>query len=289
LAATGKALQELDSEHLSGLLLAIERDSHITQRKLASELNVALGLVNAYLKRCVNKGLIKIQQVPRRRYAYYLTPTGFAEKSRLTAQFLASSLSFFRQARQDCGAVIAEAHRRGWQSIGLAGAGDLAEITILCANETGVHIEAIVDEAAQQTTQAGVRVVGAPGDLANKCPKYWVITAIADAQAVCDRIADEFGAENVIAQTLLRLSLGAGRDPASCATGGSQLSPGMRFSRNPIENSAPRSNCGVRDSRSFCRRSQKLGGTRARSDMVPRHCFPVIYSCRSGQTRAGAR
>lgn len=210
-----KALQEPDSEHLSGLLVAIERDSHITQRKLASELNVALGLVNAYLKRCVKKGLIKIQQVPRRRYAYYLTPTGFAEKSRLTAQFLASSLSFFRQARQDCSTVLVAARQRGWQSVGLAGAGELAEITILCASETDIRVEAIVDESAPLTTQMGIRVVPTVDDLADEMPKHWVITSIADAQSVRDRFVHEFGAENVLAPSLLRLSFATAKDAES--------------------------------------------------------------------------
>ena len=64
-----------------GVLTAIDRDSNTSQRTISRELDVALGLANAYLKRCVRKGLIKIKQVPRRRYAYYLTPQGFAERA----------------------------------------------------------------------------------------------------------------------------------------------------------------------------------------------------------------
>ena len=60
------------------VLDVVERDPSVTQRSVARELGIALGLANAYLKRCVRKGLIKVSQVPRRRYAYYLTPQGFA-------------------------------------------------------------------------------------------------------------------------------------------------------------------------------------------------------------------
>ena len=45
------------------------------------------------------KGLVKMSQVPLNRYAYYLTPQGFAEKSRLTAEYLSVSFNFFRRAR----------------------------------------------------------------------------------------------------------------------------------------------------------------------------------------------
>ena len=46
-----------------GLLNAVEANSALTQRTMASELGIALGLANAYLKRCVRKGLIKVQHI----------------------------------------------------------------------------------------------------------------------------------------------------------------------------------------------------------------------------------
>jgi DNA-binding MarR family transcriptional regulator len=70
------------------LLQSVERDGGQSQRRLAAELGIALGLVNAYLKRCIKKGLVKVSAAPARRYAYYLTPHGFAEKSRLTVEYL---------------------------------------------------------------------------------------------------------------------------------------------------------------------------------------------------------
>ena len=85
-----------------GVLSAVERDSHVTQRHLARELGIALGPRQRLSQRCAKKGYIKIRQVPLNRYAYYLTPRGFAEKSRLTAEYLAVSFDFFRRARRDC-------------------------------------------------------------------------------------------------------------------------------------------------------------------------------------------
>src|SRR5690349_8309728 len=92
-----------DDRILLGLLESVERDGGQSQRRIASELGIALGLVNAYLKRCVKKGLVKVSEAPARRYAYYLTPQGFAEKSRLTVEYLSHSFSFFRQAKLEIG------------------------------------------------------------------------------------------------------------------------------------------------------------------------------------------
>ena len=94
------------SRIMLGLLDAVEQDRAQSQRLLASELGIALGLVNAYLKRCIKKGLVKVRSAPARRYAYYLTPQGFAEKSRLTVDYLSYSFSFFRQAKTDCSALF---------------------------------------------------------------------------------------------------------------------------------------------------------------------------------------
>src|SRR5215469_12343064 len=142
-----------------GLLQSVERDGAQSQRKLASDLGIALGLVNAYLKRCVKKGLLKIGQAPARRYAYYLTPHGFAEKSRLTVEYLSSSFSFFRRAREDCSAVVKAAHARGWNRVALIGVSDLAEIATICALEHGMTIAAVVDAKARRDSFVGTPVV----------------------------------------------------------------------------------------------------------------------------------
>jgi len=62
-------------------------------------LDIALGLVNAYVKRSIKKGLVKVSQAPARRYAYYLTPQGFSEKSRGRARRRPWSLQRLSQAR----------------------------------------------------------------------------------------------------------------------------------------------------------------------------------------------
>jgi DNA-binding MarR family transcriptional regulator len=142
-----------------GLLESVERDGAQSQRKLASDLGIALGLVNAYLKRCVKKGLVKIGQAPARRYAYYLTPHGFAEKSRLTVEYLSSSFSFFRRARADCASVLKTAHAQGWTRVVLFGVSDLAEIATICALEQGITIVAVVDAKAKSERFVGTPVV----------------------------------------------------------------------------------------------------------------------------------
>lgn len=117
------------------LLDAIEQKENISQRSLSRQLGVALGLTNSYLRRCIRKGYVKATQAPANRYLYYLTPTGFAEKSRLTAQYLSYSLSFYRKAGESCRRVFEACEQQGRKRILLIGISDLAEIATLRASE----------------------------------------------------------------------------------------------------------------------------------------------------------
>ena len=136
--------QKEDSTTLE-ILQAIDGNQDITQRHLADTLNVALGLANSYLKRCVRKGLIKIHQAPANRYLYYLTPSGFAEKSRLTAQYLSHSFDFYRKASSSINSVYQLCESNGWKKILLCGISELAEIASLREHEYQVKIVGVFE------------------------------------------------------------------------------------------------------------------------------------------------
>lgn len=140
------------------LLDAVQNGRLRSQREAAAELGIALGLVNAYIKRCVRKGWLKVSHVPARRYAYYLTPQGFSEKARLSARYLRSSMNFFRKARTDYAAAFARAEALGWQRVALVGMSDLAEIACLCALESEIEIVGIIAPQADRATLLGTPV-----------------------------------------------------------------------------------------------------------------------------------
>ena len=193
-----------DSRIMLELLSSVERDGGQSQRRLGSELGIALGLVNAYLKRCVKKGFIKVTDAPARRYVYYLTPQGFAEKSRLTLEYLSYSFSFFRQARADCDVALKAAAMQGFTRIAFAGISDLAEIAMICAPENGVEIIAVVDAAATRSQFVGVKVVASFEEIAGS----FDAVLITDMQTTADTLAQVtalVGAERTILPTLLGL------------------------------------------------------------------------------------
>lgn len=195
-----------ETEITLGLLQAVDEDSAVTQRSVAGQLGIALGLANAYLKRCVKKGLIKVKQVPPNRYAYYLTPKGFTEKSRLTAEYLSFSFNFFRRARLECGELMERCRTRGWNRIALCGTSDLGEIAVLCAREHDVELAGFVATAnanggAQEF--GGLKVSATLAELGQV--DAVLLTDLKAPQATFDRLRATVPDERILAPRLLRI------------------------------------------------------------------------------------
>jgi len=188
-----------------GVLSAVEQNSQITQRTVAKELGVALGLVNSYLKRCVKKGYVKVRLAPASRYAYYLTPTGLAEKSRLTAEYLSQSFSFFRNAKEQSNALLQTCVERGWSTIALAGASDLAEIVVLCAAESEISIVSIIDARLTQREFCGIPVVD---EVALANADMILLTHLVNPQGHYDHLCSVFEPSRVMAPSILCVSTG---------------------------------------------------------------------------------
>jgi len=187
-----------------GLLDAVGTNSSVTQRLVAGELGIALGLANAYLKRCVRKGLIKVQHVPANRYAYYLTRKGFAEKSRLTAEYLSVSFNFFRGAREQCTALLDQCQANGWRRVALIGATDLTEIAALCAQDHTVEIVGIVDDQINRDSFAGLLVARRLKDLG--AVSAVMICDMRTPQAAFDTLIAALPREQVLTPPLLCVS-----------------------------------------------------------------------------------
>ncbi|MGL4557913.1 MAG: winged helix-turn-helix transcriptional regulator [Afipia sp.] len=200
--------REEDSDRIIlGLLNSVEQDGARSQRHFAAELGIALGLVNAYLNRCIKKGLVKASQAPARRYAYYLTPQGFAEKSRLTVEYLSSSFGFFRKAKADCVRVFEIAQQRQLKRLALIGVSDLAEIAAICAIESDIALISVIDPSSKLDRFVGLSVVRDFDPVDDRIDGV-VITALMlspSVDLIVQRARQKFGVDAVLIPELVDL------------------------------------------------------------------------------------
>jgi DNA-binding MarR family transcriptional regulator len=187
------------------ILEAIDGKDELTQRHLADDLGIALGLANSYLKRCVRKGLVKIRQVPPKRYLYYLTPKGFAEKSRLTAQYLSYSFEFYRRAGESCIKLFRVCAERKLNRILLCGVSELAEIASLRAGEHGLRIIGTYDPSGTRNDFLGQPVWQRFEDV----PEFdaCLLTALTDPLSRYNELRDRIHEDRLLVPDVLGLKV----------------------------------------------------------------------------------
>jgi len=93
----------IDSSYDLELLRLIEKDPDVSQANLASELGVAIGTINWYLKRLVAKGYVKVKRAQRKKLKYIITPEGIALRTRLTMDYIRNSFTLYRQTQENFG------------------------------------------------------------------------------------------------------------------------------------------------------------------------------------------
>ena len=137
------------TEHLRNLhiLEEVSNDSSISQRTLSARMGVALGVTNACLRKMIRKGHIKVKGINHKRIAYYLTPEGFTEKTRLTYHFLQHTVSYYKNLKQKVTSKLDLILKSGAKRIVFYGAGEVMEVAFICLQETNLELLGIIDDS----------------------------------------------------------------------------------------------------------------------------------------------
>lgn len=143
-------LMDVEARRNLQALDAIALDDRVTQRSLADQLGMALGLTNIYLKRLVRKGYVKCVNIQSNRLRYLLTPKGIREKTRLTYEFMEYSLTLYSQVRGQLRARLAPYAEGDRRRVAIYGGGEIAELAFLSVTELGLDMVAVFDREARK-------------------------------------------------------------------------------------------------------------------------------------------
>lgn len=136
------------------ILRAVADERPVTQRVIASELGIALGLANLRVKRLTERGCIEVIRQPGNHLEYRITERGFEEKARLESERLQQAIAWYGEARSQLRDGL-ERLSREWPStedgpgcvkpIVFYGTGILAEIAFVSLQETDLSLVGVVD------------------------------------------------------------------------------------------------------------------------------------------------
>ena len=151
----------MDRNHLRDLKILDEIDNgkKVTQRGLSEKLGIALGLTNACLKRLARKGHIKITNIKKNRIKYLITPKGIAEKTRLTLSYLQYTLDFYRDTRSKIKSGFKDLVKKRIRRVIFYGAGEVAELSFLSLQESGLELIGVIDDFKKSETFFGFPIL----------------------------------------------------------------------------------------------------------------------------------
>lgn len=176
------------------LLEALDRQEGTpSQRELAKKLQVSVGFVNAFLKRLVKKGYIKVTTIPKNRIRYLLTREGFIEKSRLTYKYIHNSYTYYRNACKRLEILFSDLNKQGVKRVAFFGFSEIAELAYLVLQETDILFSGMIDDELAGETFSG-KVIHSINEIQDIKFDRLIITNFEKMQAVrCkleSRIAD---------------------------------------------------------------------------------------------------
>ena len=138
--STNEHIGDLDGGYYRELRLLeeVHTTPELSQRKLASELGVALGVANILVRKVAQKGYIRISQRGWKRWAYVLTPSGMARKFQLTLTYVERILDHYRKVRSMLREDLSRLPLTTESRVAIVGTSGLAELTYLALLELGV-------------------------------------------------------------------------------------------------------------------------------------------------------
>ncbi|MDP1715409.1 MAG: winged helix-turn-helix transcriptional regulator [Anaerolineales bacterium] len=145
-------------QHEYALLNEIAQNSMVTQANLSDRLGIAVGSVNWYIKRLIQRGWVKVSHLDRTRLKYDLTPDGMAVFTQRALLYARDSLKVYGNLRQKAKALVTELQEQDLQQVYLNGDDEAMDILRLTCIEAGIQISDIPEECILEAVGQGYQV-----------------------------------------------------------------------------------------------------------------------------------
>ncbi len=146
-------------DHEYRLLDEIGQDSLVTQAALSKRLGIAVGSVNWYIKRFIQRGWIKVSHLDRTRLKYDLTNEGMRVFSQRALLYARDSLRVYGDLRQKAKLLVEELKHRGVGEVYLTGDDEMVDILRLTCIESGLSLSSTPNDVILRPAGRGFEVV----------------------------------------------------------------------------------------------------------------------------------
>ena len=125
-------------QHEYDLLNEIAQDSMGTQANLSDRLGIAVGSVNWYIKRLIQRGWVKVSHLDRTRLKYDLTAEGMTVLSQRALLYARDSLKVYSEYRKKAKILVRDLKEQGIRSVYIEGEDEVMDIMRLTCIENEI-------------------------------------------------------------------------------------------------------------------------------------------------------
>ena len=141
------------------LLNEIAQDSLVTQASLSDRMGIAVGSVNWYVKRLIQRGWVKVSHLDRTRLKYDLTPKGVKIFTKRAVSYARDSLKVYADLRGKAREIARELAQKEIRQVYVEGRDEMADILRLTCIEAGIHICDAPNGVTLKTDRQGYKIV----------------------------------------------------------------------------------------------------------------------------------
>ncbi len=128
-------------QHEYELLNEIAQDALVTQSSLSDRLGIAVGSVNWYIKRLIQRGWVKVSRLDRTRLKYDLTADGMKIFTQRAMLYARDSLKVYSNFRNKARYVAAQLTEQNVNHVFVQGNDEIMDILKLTCIENGIAID----------------------------------------------------------------------------------------------------------------------------------------------------
>ena len=142
------------TERFLELLNAIEGNERLTQRDVATRLNISLGQANALIHACMDKGWVTCGGNTN----YRLTEAGGEERYRLMVHRMRNTVEWYRDTQRRIRENYDRLKACGVHQVVFYGAGEVAEVAHAMLDGVSLELAGVVDDFRSGELFCGVRI-----------------------------------------------------------------------------------------------------------------------------------
>ena len=146
-------------QHEYRLLDEIAQDSMITQAGLSDRLGIAVGSVNWYIKRLIQRGWVKVSHLDRTRLKYDLTAEGMTVFTQRALSYAKDSLGVYNDFRNKAKTLVAQLKEQGIKGVYLEGDDSMMDILRLTCMEGGLDFDAAPTRIVLKASDRGFQCI----------------------------------------------------------------------------------------------------------------------------------